>query len=81
VLADSPVPQALKPDSNWGSIGTTEVVPGYETVGNRITLLVVTSRPTQNERAIWVYFPISSRYFSTSRAAMQPVPAAVTAWR
>ncbi len=27
------------------------------------------------------YFPISSRYFSTWSAAIQPVPAAVTAWR
>jgi hypothetical protein len=25
--------------------------------------------------------PCSSRYFSTSSAAMQPVPAAVMAWR
>ena len=33
------------------------------------------------EAATRDYLPISSRYFSTSSAAMQPVPAAVTAWR
>jgi hypothetical protein len=28
-----------------------------------------------------IYRPNSSKYFSTSNAAMQPVPAAVMAWR
>src|ERR1700676_5469208 len=34
-----------------------------------------------NDVVDWNYLPCSSRNFSTSMAAMQPVPAAVMAWR
>jgi hypothetical protein len=61
----------------WQRVALTEGAPSTPELRSAVPLPV----PGRNYSAAIASNSCAARYFSASSAAMQPVPAAVTAWR